>query len=318
LTCENFTVTQGEFDPNGQVLNCIDFVAGTNANFPVATNAFNDSTINASGNFDIDGTNGDSLEINALTPWALNVDGTSDVNWTNVQYSNASGSANAINAMGHGFDGGHNTNWMFPDVDMEGGVVVSGIADNDLIGASEIYNETMSGGVIAGGSAEEAFNDIIEVSGGAIVGGSADIATSARYWLGNTTSWNSTGNWSETSGGTSGASVPTSANRVIFDGGGTGNCVLDSNAACSSMTFEVTYSGNFDASTSRTITTGDVTISSSGTFDLGLTTTWNLTGNFDALAFSGTWTYGTSTLVMNGDTKVINQNAVSYKLYNFW
>ncbi len=38
-----------------------------------------------------------------------------------------------------------------------------------------------------------------------------------RYWVGGTGSWNDTAHWSTTSGGPSGASVPTSANTVIFD-----------------------------------------------------------------------------------------------------
>ena len=40
-----------------------------------------------------------------------------------------------------------------------------------------------------------------------------------RYWVGGTGTWNttSTTNWSASSGGSSGASVPTSADSVFFD-----------------------------------------------------------------------------------------------------
>ena len=44
-----------------------------------------------------------------------------------------------------------------------------------------------------------------------------------RYWRGGTGTWNttSTTNWSATSGGPSGASVPTVADSVFFDQAGT-------------------------------------------------------------------------------------------------
>jgi hypothetical protein len=38
-----------------------------------------------------------------------------------------------------------------------------------------------------------------------------------RYWVGGTGSWNSTAKWSTTSGGASGASVPTASDNAIFD-----------------------------------------------------------------------------------------------------
>jgi len=42
-----------------------------------------------------------------------------------------------------------------------------------------------------------------------------------RYWVGGTGTWNSTSttNWSASSGGAAGASVPTAADNVIFDAG---------------------------------------------------------------------------------------------------
>ena len=44
-----------------------------------------------------------------------------------------------------------------------------------------------------------------------------------RYWVGGSGAWNatSTTNWSATSGGAGGASVPTSADNVFFDQAGT-------------------------------------------------------------------------------------------------
>lgn len=38
-----------------------------------------------------------------------------------------------------------------------------------------------------------------------------------RYWVGGTGNWNTTAHWSTTSGGSGGASIPTSSDNVIFD-----------------------------------------------------------------------------------------------------
>ena len=51
-----------------------------------------------------------------------------------------------------------------------------------------------------------------------------------RYWVnGGTGNWSSTTNWSATSGGASGASVPTTTDDVFFDGAGNSNCTVDIN-----------------------------------------------------------------------------------------
>ena len=43
------------------------------------------------------------------------------------------------------------------------------------------------------------------------------IFTAARFWVGGAGNWNDTANWSTTSGGTGGASIPTSSELAIFD-----------------------------------------------------------------------------------------------------
>lgn len=63
-----------------------------------------------------------------------------------------------------------------------------------------------------------------------------------RYWRGGSGSWNTTTNWSATSGGTGGASVPTAADNVIFDinsGAGTSHytVTVTDNATCANLTF---------------------------------------------------------------------------------
>jgi hypothetical protein len=60
-----------------------------------------------------------------------------------------------------------------------------------------------------------------------------------RYWVGGSGSWNSTTKWSTTSGGASGASVPTSSDNAIFDvNSGTAhfNVTVTDNATCADLT----------------------------------------------------------------------------------
>ncbi|UTW63526.1 T9SS type A sorting domain-containing protein [bacterium SCSIO 12741] len=50
----------------------------------------------------------------------------------------------------------------------------------------------------------------------------------SRYWVASSTgNWNDVSNWSTSSGGAAGASVPGAGNTAIFNGNGTGKCVLD-------------------------------------------------------------------------------------------
>lgn len=63
-----------------------------------------------------------------------------------------------------------------------------------------------------------------------------------RYWRGGSGSWNTTFNWSTTSGGTGNASVPTAADNVIFDANsGVGSAhyivTVTDNATCANLTF---------------------------------------------------------------------------------
>lgn len=60
-----------------------------------------------------------------------------------------------------------------------------------------------------------------------------------RYWVGGAGSWNSTTKWSTTSGGASGASVPTSADNAIFDaasGASPFTATVTDGATCANLT----------------------------------------------------------------------------------
>ena len=61
-----------------------------------------------------------------------------------------------------------------------------------------------------------------------------------RYWVGGTGSWSSTAKWSATSGGASGASVPTASDNAIFDANsGAAHYIVTvtNNATCADLTF---------------------------------------------------------------------------------
>jgi len=61
-----------------------------------------------------------------------------------------------------------------------------------------------------------------------------------RYWVSGSGSWNSTTKWSTTSGGASGASVPTSSDNAIFDansGASHYTVTVTDNSTCASLTF---------------------------------------------------------------------------------
>jgi hypothetical protein len=92
-----------------------------------------------------------------------------------------------------------------------------------------------------------------------------------RYWVGGTGTWNTTSTtvWSATSGGASGASVPTAADDVFFNGSsGSGTITLTGALLCKSLT---TTGSSFTFTSSGTLTvSGNITLSS--------TTVWSATG----------------------------------------
>jgi hypothetical protein len=68
---------------------------------------------------------------------------------------------------------------------------------------------------------------------------------SNRYWVSATNStWNNSSNWSATSGGTPGASVPGVNDAVIFNSLGLGNCTLDVAITITSINVNATYTGS--------------------------------------------------------------------------
>ena len=105
-----------------------------------------------------------------------------------------------------------------------------------------------------------------------------------RYWVGGTAAWNTTSTavWSATSGGASGASVPTAADNVIFD---------------SATVYTVTLTGALTC-LSFTVSAGTVTFTSTGTLAVSGSfliipgTVWSATG---IITFNSTTTGNTIT-----------------------
>lgn len=129
-----------------------------------------------------------------------------------------------------------------------------------------------------------------------------------RYWVASSSgNWSNPSNWSTTSGGSGGASVPTAADAVIFNGSGgkNGNCVITSDVSVAS--FSMTgYTGQITVSSSDLIITGTATFNtgqmvSSGT---GSTATVNssATTSFAGTTFSIPLTVSSTDLFFNGST----------------
>lgn len=154
-----------------------------------------------------------------------------------------------------------------------------------------------------------------------------------RFWVGGNAIWNSTTGtkWSATSGGSGGASVPTSADDVFFDGAsGTNTITLGTGYAATAKSINCT---GFTGTLASTDTTGTLTVSGAVTFVSGMTITatntlvfnatatqtsggktWtgNLTFNQFTHTLADTWTIsGTlKTVVSNGNT-TINGNSIN-------
>lgn len=128
-------------------------------------------------------------------------------------------------------------------------------------------------------------------------GGTNAILTAApasvtRYWVGGTGTWNatSTTNWSASSGGASGASVPTSADAVIFDAASNATAYTVTCTAtqlrCGSLTMAGPASGNVTfAGTAPLAVHGNVTLPATG-FTRTYTGTITLTSNSTGLTFT--------------------------------
>ncbi len=114
-----------------------------------------------------------------------------------------------------------------------------------------------------------------------------------RYWVGGTGNWSSSSHWSATSGGGGGASVPTSADNVHFDGQSfsqSGRVVtIDGDASCRDMD----WTGALNAPTLASGEYGALTIYGSLILVAGMSLNFH---EYFALAFAATSTGKTVTM----------------------
>ncbi len=80
-----------------------------------------------------------------------------------------------------------------------------------------------------------------------------------RFWIGGTGSWNNTSNWSTSSGGAGGASIPTTSDDVFFDtlsfSAGGQTVTIDANSNCANMDWSLaTNSPTFTGTSAFTLT----------------------------------------------------------------
>ena len=118
-----------------------------------------------------------------------------------------------------------------------------------------------------------------------------------RYWVGGTGTWDttSTTNWSASSGGTGGASVPTAADSVFFDQGG-GAYVVTMTGALNCLDITVTRPGSAGSTTFQDGTTPTLSVAGNLSFGSVGTIVWNTTGT---ITFTATTA---KTITTNGRT----------------
>lgn len=137
----------------------------------------------------------------------------------------------------------------------------------------------------------------------------------SRYWVGGTGSWNAsnTANWSATSGGAGGASVPTVADDVFFNASSGTGTVTANDLTNTALSLNFTgYTGTFTRTTTVTVA-GSVTLSAGMTF----------TASADNLLITGTGTLtsagknmGTVTINAPGGTVTLG-DAFATNVYPF-
>ena len=120
------------------------------------------------------------------------------------------------------------------------------------------------------------------------------------YWVGGTGNWSSTTKWSTSSGGASGAAIPTSLDSVVFDSASNATAytaTVDVNARCASFTMAGPASGNVTfAGTQPIAYHGNVSFAATG-----ITRTY--TGAIN-LAGNSSYTFTTNGLALNSATTV--------------
>ena len=136
---------------------------------------------------------------------------------------------------------------------------------------------------------------------------SLNLFSADRYWIaGAASNWNNTANWSTTSGGAGGASVPGAADVAIFDGNGAGNCTVDIAVTLGGITVNgyaaiIDLNGNVFSVTSgnSTLTSGTIN-DTPGTSAFTIASTG--TSTFNGTTFGAQVSCSTGRLFLSGST----------------
>lgn len=128
-----------------------------------------------------------------------------------------------------------------------------------------------------------------------------------RFWAasGGAANWSSAANWSLVSGGTGGASVPTSTHTVIFNGVNGKNATCNIDIAATAKGLDINgYQGTINGQTFSLTLSSGIT-QTSGTYNLGSSTI--TINNGDLNLVGGTFIAGASTLAFSGGSdQIIN------------
>ncbi len=120
----------------------------------------------------------------------------------------------------------------------------------------------------------------------------------ARYWIATTTSnWNNTANWSTSSGGSGGASVPGVSDDVYFNSARNGNCTIDATISVNGWDIGGYTGAITNTSYAITVSANNYFTQSSGTFNGG---SGNITVNARLSISGGTFNCGSGTVDING------------------
>ena len=145
-----------------------------------------------------------------------------------------------------------------------------------------------------------------------------------RYWRGGSGTWNtsSTTNWSTSSGGSGGASVPTATDNVIFDQAGSYTVALSGALTCLDFTVSagtVTFSstGTPTISGSMSLVSGTVW-SGTGAITFNATTTGKtittngttINGSITLNGVGGEWSLGSELTVSSSDTTTLTNGSL--------
>ncbi len=132
------------------------------------------------------------------------------------------------------------------------------------------------------------------------------ISFGQRFWVASTPSnWNNTANWSTTSGGAGGASVPGPADIVTFNALRQGDCTLDVAANVAGIIVNG-YTGTIDLSGFNLTTTGPNTFTTGSVVNTGgaaaLTLNTTVTTTFNGTTISANVNGTTGRIFFNGST----------------